>query len=290
MTEIQRKLILVAAIALAIVTMSTAAQATLLADEPFDVVEGPIRFVGCGSGTGWEAADCWDEGSSGGLATTGSLAYPAGTVPGPPTGNKLSNPNEFNSLATRNPEASAVRTSGVVYVSFLYNPGLNPSLNGLNDLSVAFGAQVASIKSEGFRILASGNYGIYHRDGGGVGSGDSGIAPVPGQTVFVVMRFDLDNTVFDLYINPGSIEPAAPDASIVGGNTDGNVGSFRLVWNALSNPEEALDELYYGETYADVTPGAVVPVPGITVTGALALALLALALLTVLAIRQKRAA
>ena len=289
MTEIQRKLSLVAVIALAIVTIGTAAQATLLADEPFDVVEGPIRFVGCGSGTGWEAADCWDEGSSGGLVTTGSLAYPAGTVTGPPTGNKLSNPNELNSLATRNVEASAVRTSGVVYVSFLYNPGFNPALDGSTDLSVAFGAQIASFKSEGFRILASGNYGIYHRDGGGVGSGDSGVAVVPGQTVFVVMRLDLDNTIFDLYINPGPTEPAVPDASLAGGNTDGDVGSFRLVWNTLTNPDEALDELYYGDSYADVAPGAA-PVPGITETGALALALLALALLTVMAIRRRRAA
>jgi hypothetical protein len=87
---------------------------------------------------------------------------------------------------------------------------------------------------------------------GGAGQVASTVAPVVGQTAFVVVRADFmaGNDLFTMYVNPtpGALEPLS---GIVKG--DANIGIFNAL-TLYSSGAFAVDELRVGETFADVTP------------------------------------
>ena len=87
---------------------------------------------------------------------------------------------------------------------------------------------------------------------GGAGQVPSSVAPVVGQTAFIVVRADFmaGNDLFTMYLNPtpGLLEPLS---GVVKGDADIGVLTALTLY---SSGAFAVDELRVGETFADVTP------------------------------------
>jgi hypothetical protein len=134
------------------------------------------------------------------------------------------------------------------YMSFLLRP------------DVGFGFY-GGVNLEGLFIGKSGVVNAYGIEGPLDDVASSGVAPIAGTTVLLVLRADFlpGNDRFSLFVDPtpGAPEPSIPDALKT--NYDLSPANFVFLNNAGS---WTTDEIRIGSTFAAVTPLATIPEPG----------------------------
>ena len=218
---------------------------------------------GQSGGAGW--ASPWAAASTNGVESQtiapGSLAFAAGGSPLATDGNHLSITSAQDSFDQFNRSLTASRDNQTVYLSFLIRPTALPNTPGN---PAYMGLLVSPGNTSRFFVGADASQPgfLVNNDGGG-GEVSSSVAPTLNQTAFVVARMDLrpGNDTISLFINPtpGGTEPSTPDA--VKNDLDlGSISTVGVTWGA--GAAGSFDEIRFGNSFASVSPAAVVPEAG----------------------------
>jgi hypothetical protein len=239
----------------------TAAEAVLLAYDGVDYAPAGSDLLGNAGGFGFSTA--WRPGGFNASNNAnydvqgGSLSF----------GNLLTSGNRVQSAAvgaisglTRDLSTPLGMPGTTRYVSFLLRP--EGTLHG-GAFNGFFGLVLEQPAEPELFIGKPGAAAIDRyvlEDRGGALQVASAVAPVVGETVFIVLKaeFAAGNDRFTLYVNPtpGAAEPVA---GVVKNNSNvGNVSGLTI----YSTGAFSIDELRLGETFADVTP---IPEPAATV-------------------------
>ncbi|MFN4243461.1 MAG: hypothetical protein ACK4PI_09510 [Tepidisphaerales bacterium] len=273
---------LMAAVLATATGMGSVASATLITYDGFDTLTGLLHGTSSPSSTNWKIP--WDSQSGPSSAgykyentapmTFGALITSPGYASGgnvfETTGRRvLAN---FGSAwdaagAVSSPFVDEALDQGVVWASFLWRKDVN---NFSNQILTFHSSGVPWFAGSNPRLdvgYISGEFGPGISDVGGgrfiamqyVGSSTVDVVTtvpiVIGDTYLMVLKFDFDQDVVSLYVNPSSLGGPAPvtaDATLA---LDATFGFRALAWYAGRDAGSgSLDELRLGTTYASVTP------------------------------------
>ena len=211
---------------------------------------------GSTGGTGW--ADAWNTDNSRIKANGPGLTDPTGLLP--VTGASVR--GDLNSIlesvtATRNLSSPLGADGTTAWIGFLIQPNEVTSL--LSYMGLLFGSTTDDIAFTGY---VGGDFVL--EQAGGIGrQAVSGIAPVSGQTAFIVVRIDFaaGNDTITTYVNP-TPGLASPDSAFTTTKSNLDLGTFTRISIAtgrgLSANDAGFDELRIGTSFADVAAGLVV--------------------------------
>ncbi len=235
-------------------------QAQLLV-EPFNYTPDPVNGIAQQSGGTWVRINSGDSM----LIASGNLSYPG--LPAS-TGNKVT----YDGSGSDNYTGYTAQTTGSVYYSFILNISSLSTLGTTGSYFISL-VQAASSTAYGGAIwsrLSSTagkfNIGVSTRSNSTVSWLAADLDP--GTSYFIVASYDIiagtANDVARIWLNTGAIGAAepAPDATSVAGTDLSTAGVGRILLrqdNATNTPFVEVDELRVGTTWADVTPGGVVP-------------------------------
>lgn len=265
------------------------ASAAPLVYEPFDYSAGTDLNGQSPAGTSQTWALTGDDSANNLVVTSPGLTV-SGLAP-EGVGNAVTYVNDGDSLRLGVQEDGTPIPSGSVFYSTTFivndlastptNNGTGSFIGGLNNLSgpQATVPGVVAAKLRFQQIAGDGsNYQIGTQSNGGASAFHSALF-APGDQVFVVLEYNIDTRVSNLWVNPNAsdfgdaIAPTPDATSGVGNAIFGGIASFVLRANSVAPSDVKLDELRVGTAWADVTP---VPEPtALALAGIGATALLA---------------
>ncbi|NJL31302.1 MAG: PEP-CTERM sorting domain-containing protein [Phycisphaerales bacterium] len=216
------------------------AQADLLVYEGFDYADGSALLAQSG-GSGWGGA--WLADWGGGVSVnTPSLTYGDLDV----LGNRAVSASESGYV-----RALALPAESVVYFSGIIKTGASvPNYIG-------FGLDSGSIGGVFFGKGGGSTFWQIEKLWGGT-SANSTVRVTPDQTVLLVGKVEYtgaNQVTASLWVNPTTaMEPGSADATYA--TTAGTFNRFFVMGNSYE-----ADEIRIGTTFADVTPGMLVPEP-----------------------------
>lgn len=135
---------------------------------------------------------------------------------------------------------------GTIYLSFLILPGYN---SGFSFFGLELFGDAPGVLFIGKPGAGSSDQYVLENAGGG-GQVSSGVAAVQGETVFIVVKAELQsgNDTFTMYVNPGKSEPSSGAVK-----TDLDIGSPVSI-ALFSAGAFCVDQIRIGTTYKDVAP------------------------------------
>lgn len=262
--------------------MGSVASATLITYDGFDTLSGPLHATSSPSSTNWKFA--WD--SQGGPASVGykydivnpmtfgalitSPGYASGGNAFETTGRRIL--ANFGSAwdaagAVSSPFVDEALDQGVVWASFLWRKEVNNFSNQIvtfHSSSVTWFSgstprvDVGYISDEfapGLSDVGGGKFVAMRYVGSSTVDVVTTVPIVIGDTYLMVLKFDFDQDVVSLYVNPSSLGGPAPVSADATLALDATFGFRSVAWYAGRDPGfGSLDELRIGTTYASVTP------------------------------------
>ncbi|NNF62391.1 MAG: hypothetical protein HKN06_13825 [Gammaproteobacteria bacterium] len=223
----------------------------------YDSFSYPVGALGGNNGgTGWAAA--WQGGGSNQVVAAG-LAHPGGGLTVAGGADQLNAPFAgFPVLQSRNLGSSFGAVTETIWVSMLLQPQETTSPTN-SYMGLVIGSGGPGNTNQIFFGYSGTNFKIQDWGGGGLNVTVPGV--MPGQTVFLVLRLDIDAAGVEtatLYLNPTAGLPA-PDVAPSSAKNDLDLGSpFGTISigggrNGATNPS-LLDEIRIGNSYVDVAP------------------------------------
>lgn len=234
---------------LTLFAVAASSQAAVLLSESFDYAAG--SSFGLNGGTGFGGA----------YTGSGSITTPGQTFTDiTSAGNKFTTVGN-NSGAFRVLSAPIGTDAGVIFVRFLTSSATTtiPGYAGLSFFSSA--TDPVTISEELFmgNTGSSDNYGFEVTDVGAVATS----IPVSNSTTLLVYRlsFGTASDTIDLYVNPGSTLPGAPDATFTTPNNTAFPATFDRIRLQSGGGLDLFnfDEIQIATTAAEVLP---IPEPG----------------------------
>jgi hypothetical protein len=239
-------------------------------------------YIG-GNGNAGSSSNNWTTHSvTSGQTTTidlysGSLSY---TGLNPSVGNKVLIFGNANATS-RDVNRAFTSTASILYFSALINIVDNSQLTTNGDYFMNFGATSgttvsilgARLGAKSVNAGANFRFMIQNISGGTPTFTEFAQDMNFGTTYLVVVKYDRSTspTTATLWVNPPTLGGAEPSTGSVSNNsgtsTFATFGSICLRNNQYT-PKSEIDEIYVGETYASVTPGADVTPPVATFTPA----------------------
>jgi hypothetical protein len=212
---------------------------------------------GQSGGTGWSGA--WS-GSTQFVLGSGGLGFAGGL---PASGNFVMSGADLgnNKDIGRSLAIPLGAPGSTAYFSFLMRPD-GVVGQGFDNGTIGLILSAGPITSNDLFVGKPGN-GAQHpyviESVGGAGQQSSTVVPQAGQTVQLVVRVDFGAAIdtFRLFVNPGALEPATPDAI----KSDINMSGIGRIY--IAGPGAfSVDEIRIGTTFADVVQQSSVPEPG----------------------------
>ena len=232
---------------LTLFAVAASSQAAVLLSESFDYAAASSTGLNGGIGFG------------GAYTGSGSITTPGQTFTDiTSAGNKFTTVGN-NSGAFRVLSAPIGTDAGVIFVRFLTSSATTtiPGYAGLSFFSSA--TDPVTISEELFmgNTGSSDNYGFEVTDVGAVATS----IPVSNSTTLLVYRlsFGTASDTIDLYVNPGSTLPGAPDATFTTPNNTAFAATFDRIRLQSGGELFNFDEIQIATTAAEVLP---IPEPG----------------------------